>query len=300
MAAGIRELTEIIGVFDSRHRVPLRGVLSRTPPALQTDARRLTSNRVLRQSTGLHDNYFDTLSEVDVYNCSNYSFYPHRQKKRHSSANYKSDNHTSFLENFGFGTSGGSYAFETFLNYMQQLRATRKYGILSIYRHDLQDTEHEHGECCSFARTGRVIKIMNGISGAPCVQMAHEWEYTQNGRDVETLKPHKVIFRDEILRNINNRPWRVAHPDYVLYYTFLRTSRLAIMRRKCFDGRHPPVLRGTVERLDRSSDISRVRQHVVLLRLNAHVRVRFENEELGYYIVSLISNSVGLCFKINK
>lgn len=65
VTAGIRELTEIIGVFDSRHRVPLRGVLSRTPLALQTDARRLTSNRVLRQSTGLHDNYFDTLSEAD-------------------------------------------------------------------------------------------------------------------------------------------------------------------------------------------------------------------------------------------
>lgn len=27
----------------------------------------------------------------------------------------------------------------------------------------------------SFARTGRTIKIKNGISGAPCVQMAHEW-----------------------------------------------------------------------------------------------------------------------------
>ncbi|KYN43329.1 hypothetical protein ALC56_02277 [Trachymyrmex septentrionalis] len=179
VAAGIRELTEIIGVFDSRHRVLLRGVLSRTPSVLQIDARRLTSNRVLRQSTGLHDNYFDTLSEADVY-CSNYSFYTH---------------------NFGFGTFGGSYAFETFL------------------------------------------------------------EYTQNGRDGETLKLHTVIFRDEILRNINNRPWRAAHPDY----------------RKCFDGRHPPVLCGTVERPDRSSDISRVRQHAVLL-LNARVRVRFENE----------------------
>lgn len=42
--------------------------------------------------------------------------------------------------------------------------------IVTIY-----NTEHEHGECCSFARTGRTIKIMNGISGAPCVQMAHEW-----------------------------------------------------------------------------------------------------------------------------
>jgi len=39
----------------------------------------------------------------------------------------------------------------------------------------LQDTEYEHGEYCSFVRTGRVIKIMNGISGAPSVQMAHEW-----------------------------------------------------------------------------------------------------------------------------
>ncbi|KYM80944.1 hypothetical protein ALC53_08592 [Atta colombica] len=228
VTAGIRELTEIIGVFDSRHQVPLRGVLLRTPLALQTDAWRLTSNRVLRQSTGLHDNYFDTLSEADRY-LSRYLFYT--QRKRHSSVNYKSDNCTSFLENFGIGTFGGSYAF-------------RKYEILSIYCHDLQDTEYEHGEYCSFVRTGHVIKIMNGISGTPSVQMAHEWEYSQNGRDAETLKPHKVIFRDEILRNINNRLWRVVHPDY---------------------------------------------QHAVLLRLNAHVPVRFENE-----VIVIVNQRVGL------
>ncbi|KYN03664.1 hypothetical protein ALC62_05535 [Cyphomyrmex costatus] len=103
-------------------------------------------------------------------------------------------------------------------------------------------------ECCSFARTGRSIKIKNRISGAPCVQMAHEWKYTHDGRDAEILKPRKMIFCGEILRNIN-RPWRVAHGS-----------------RKCFDGRHPPVLHGTVERPDRSSeirDILRVRQRAV-------------------------------------
>lgn len=65
-----------------------------------------------------------------------------------------------------------------------------------------------------------------------------------------------------------------------MYYTFLRMSRLAIMRQAEMFRRTASASSTWNCRKAGSviKDISRVRQHAVLLRLNARVRVRFENE----------------------